>query len=266
LNVYFFDNCSDSQVSDFSQDRGYLFGDGFFTTGLINKGQLRHEEYHYQRLQEAAQRLCFARFQISLLKPELITRISHVEQAVVRITVTRQKNQRGYGFKPDDAINLVIQLSPLPAQVRSTCHLVFSSIPISCNPVLAGIKHLNRLDSVLASQDLTGDNQEALLCQHDNVICGSRSNLFIAYQNQWLTPDLSQAGVKGITRRRLMDLMTQENIAVKETQITQAMLLSCDAAFLTNSLWGIWPVSKIDNKIVATELSENLKLKLKFEA
>jgi 4-amino-4-deoxychorismate lyase len=268
LKFYYSDNRQQQaspQPADLSQDRGYLFGDGFFTTGLIRNGELNHHQLHYQRLQQSAQRLSFASFNLDKLKQALADYIREVKQAAIRITVSRQQETRGYAFKPDDAVNILIQLSPSPELPKQSCHLIFSPTAISYNPSLAGIKHLNRLDSVLASQAITSSNQEVLLCHGDDIICGSRSNLFVYHQDEWLTPCLKQAGVAGITRQRLIGALGKSHTSVREIKITKNMLLNSEAALMTNSLWGIWPVSKVEDKMLATQASENLKLKLKFK-
>lgn len=247
-----------------SQERGALFGDGFFTTGLIENFQLLHVERHQKRLVDSAQQLLFSTFDSDSLFSHLAQIVCQVEKAVVRISVTRSQALRGYAIANSQDCTVTIQLFPWLARPTKNCHAFFAETPPSINPRLAGIKHLNRLDSVLAATEIMSARQEALLCIEESVICGSKSNLFIRVDNSWFTPKLNLAGIEGITKQRLMENMRAEGIIVTEKEITRCEVERAESAFLTNSLLGIWPVSKVEERKLATQFTGRLQSLLNF--
>jgi len=250
------------------RDRGYLFGDGFFTTGIVNNGLLQHPAAHWQRLQESGQTLKFLSIDWPRLIGSLNNRLLSEGDACIRISVSRSQSARGYKIDQRAAIHVSVILSALPQVPSGYCDLFFAETPASSNPLLAGLKHLNRLDSVLAASEINSEqagNQESLLCLDDSVICGSRSNLFMLSKGVWLTPRLDRAGVSGITRNRLIKAMQLHRIPVKEGEISRQQLLDCDAALITNSLLGIWSAQKIQGRLLATQLADDLKYQLNFQ-
>lgn len=264
MDIHFFDNRQRNIEHPLNRDRGFLFGDGFFTTGIVENGILRHREHHFNRLTQAASRLKFGLFDRAEVCSSINAQISKVDSASIRITVSRIQQQRGYGFDCSAPFQVSVQLAALPQVPSKKCQLVFATTPVSTNPCLAGLKHLNRLDNVLAAQEICHPYQESLLCADELVICGSRTNLFIFDGQNWLTPKLDKAGIEGITRQRLLGSLKANNIPVMVSDISREQVIESKAACVTNSLLGIWPVEKIMNKPVATELTENLKSTLNF--
>ncbi|WP_444998545.1 aminodeoxychorismate lyase [Aliikangiella sp. IMCC44359] len=245
-------------------ERGGLFGDGFFTTGLIDSGKLRHQEEHFKRLKNTANKLKFNHFDINEIEKSLYKVTKNLKRAVIRISVERTQASRGYAIAAEHEAKVTILVSPWMDKPSLFCELIISEIPISKNSYLAGLKHLNRLDNVLAASECIKSDQEALLCDGEQVICGSRTNLFIFHDDVWKTPELKQAGIEGITKKRLLALMKDREITCLQTSISKNDLLNCQSAFITNSLVGIWPVSKINDKTLATKLSCALQSELNF--
>ncbi|MET1255568.1 aminodeoxychorismate lyase [Aliikangiella maris] len=249
---------------NFIFDRGRLFGDGFFTTGLIDSGELRHQVEHFERLKLSAEKLGFSDLDFDEIAKFLKKAIRKVAKAVIRISVTRGQTQRGYAIGADQSSNIEIIISPWIDKPSIFCEVFVANTPVSINAYLAGLKHLNRLDSVLAASECKQSNQEALLTFDNRVICGSRSNLFIFQDGCWKTPRLNDAGVSGITRKRILALMAEKQIPCEVEKISLEQLESCQSAFITNCLVGIWPVAKINDKAIATKLSCDLQADLNF--
>jgi 4-amino-4-deoxychorismate lyase len=117
---------------------------------------------------------------------------------------------------------------------------------ISRNPALAGIKHLNRLEQVLARSEWQSEYAEGLMLDEEgNIIEGTMTNLFLCSQGTLLTPDLSRSGVTGIMRAAVLDRAKKMSLPCQVTSITHEMLNSAEEVFLTNSIIGIWPVRRI---------------------
>ncbi|WP_168204150.1 aminodeoxychorismate lyase [Aliikangiella coralliicola] len=264
MEFYLFDNTVNPDDSALNLERGFLFGDGFFTTGLIVQGDFLHLKLHLKRLADSAHKLGFKSFDLAKLKSRLEPLCERSTNACIRITISRRQSQRGYRIPSEEQVTVVIQLSPLPGIPDFDCELLFASTPISVNSFLAGLKHLNRLDNVLAASEVSEVYQESLLCDGETVICGSRTNLFIHQAGQWFTPTLDKAGIHGITRLRLITALRAANIPIEERNLDKKTVLNCEAAFVTNSLLGIWPVCKIENKALATDLVEQLQSQLNF--
>jgi len=247
-----------------SQDRGVLFGDGFFTTGIIEAGRVKHLALHLNRLEESVAHFNFDGFNASELNAEISTIAARIAQATFRITVSRVQSPRGYQVSPDQSCKISILLTPWLAAPAQHCHAFFAQTPISVNPALAGFKHLNRLDSVLAASECQSAEQEAIMTAGEQVICGSKSNLFVYHQQSWITPRLDQAGIRGLTRHRLIEAARLAGINIVEGTVTKNMLESCQAAFLTNSILGIWPISHIGNISLDTQICHDLQSQLNF--
>jgi 4-amino-4-deoxychorismate lyase len=254
-----------SQKPSPDPDRGALYGDGFFTTGLIESGLVCHLDKHLERLLNSAQRLEFTKFTVAPIQDKLVELSRTNGQAVFRVTVSRSQYQRGYAIAHEQSTDVVIHLYPWVAPPPKPCEVFFAQTPISLNTKLAGLKHLNRLDNVLAATECQLPDAEAIMCHNDWVFCGSRSNLFMRESNQWLTPALNEAGIAGITRSRLIDSAKRHGIEIRECQISRRQFERAQAAFVTNSLWGMRPISKIENKPLDIAQSCELKALLSFE-
>lgn len=240
-------------------DRACLFGDGFFTTGIIVNNCFRYQNNHMARLLESAKKLRFDGFSVSGLK-QCIAKISEQNaNASIRISISRRQSQRGYSISKQAQYYCTIHLSELKDAPDVPCELIDATISVSYNKDLAGIKHLNRLDSVLAASEISNKNQEVLMYHDHQVICGSRSNLFVKLNDEWLTPSLDGAGVKGITRQRVLDVFSEKKIKHQITSITREQLAQVSAAFVTNSLIGVWSAKSLNGCTLDVEDSDQLK-------
>lgn len=240
-------------------NRGVMFGDGFFTTATIKSGALVWGEHHYNRLVNSAERLRFNDFDVNSIKKAISNICDAHCDAVIRITIYRHQSERGYAIASNAEAYCEIDLNRLGEVSSDYCELVSASTPISVNPALAGIKHLNRLDSVLAASEVTHSNQERLMWDAQHAIAGSRSNLFIMVQNQWLTPKIVASGINGITRSIIISMLEEQHQTIAISNIDETLLLKATAAFMTNSLIGVWPVSSIDGRALETSHSQRIK-------
>lgn len=245
-----------------SRHRALAYGDGVFETCWAQAGQIRFWSDHQARLEQGAKRLALAwgdddRAQ---LNAELATALAATDARfwVCKILLLRQSPGRGYDFDPQhQRCDRLIQLSPYqPAAWQlDAAALVRSPIPASINPALAGIKHLNRLDSVLARQSARAAGaHEALMALPDGrLVEGSMSNVFIKADGQWQTPPLDQAGVNGIIRRRWLRLGD-----LIEADWHLDNLPNADAMVLGNALIGLVPVASLDGQTLALPSSAEL--------
>jgi 4-amino-4-deoxychorismate lyase len=223
--------------------RDALFGDGFFTTGRLKKGNFLHQSYHFSRLKESAERLQFEKWNPSLLLKTLKTLVHQYEHAVIRIHVYRTQKERSYAFNASSQIECAIFIHQPQTHLPKTGYLSLAQTPISVNPLFAGIKHLNRLDNVLAASECKEMDHEVMMCSGERVISGSRSNLFVYLKGQWITPTLNDCGVKGVIQSVIMQKM--KNTFVFKT-LLKTDLTQITSAFISNSLMGIRPIRYIE--------------------
>ncbi len=238
-------------------DRGLQYGDGLFTTIAIQQGQALFWEAHMQRLQSGCQRLNLVPPNLSLLQHEsqfLLDKLAQtsVNDAVLKILITRGQGGRGYCPPQRRHNTRILSLYPWPEYPLAYWHAGIETIlcrtQLAINPSLAGIKHLNRLENVLASHECAQHNvAEGILCDsHGMPVCGTKSNLFLRCGENLITPALDHCGVAGVLRDVIIRLAGELGIKVMLGTVGRAQLLAANEVFLTNSIIGLWPVKKID--------------------
>lgn len=233
-------------------DRGLQYGDGLFETILLRAGKPRFLEAHLARLELGCQRL---RIPFDAM-PELRSEIVSVSQrapalAILKIIVTRGSSLRR-GYAPDAAAKprrlvSLWETTPLTAAQREGVMLVLSSVTATEQPLLAGIKHLNRLENVLAAQEAHGAQAfDALLRTADGrLVSGAMSNLFLVKQGALRTPPVDRAGVAGVLRGVVLRECAALRIDADERLLTHEDLAAADDAFITNARIGVVPVTRV---------------------
>jgi 4-amino-4-deoxychorismate lyase len=231
-----------------ARDRGIHYGDGVFETMAVQHGEPLCLDRHLARLERGCRRLAIpVPGRLGLLQ-EIGEMCSGVEQGVLKVIVTRGEGGRGYTPAQGSPTRVLIPY-PWPVYpahywqdgiVACVCH-----VRLGRNPWLAGIKHLNRLEQVLARRECDDARvPEGLMLDAEGwVIEGTTSNLFIVKGGQLRTPQLSHCGVEGTIRGLVIDLVrAQDWLPVSVAGILLPEVLRADEVFLCNSIFGIWPV------------------------
>jgi len=233
-------------------DRSLHYGDGVFETVAVQDGRLELWSAHLRRLQGGCERLGFPAPDPELLTGEAAGLAQTRERAVLKIIVSRGSGGRGYRPPGDPSPTRILSLHPWPEWpdgYRSQgIQARICATPLGRNPRLAGIKHLNRLEQVLARSEWRDpDIAEGVMLDTEGLLIeGTMSNLFMVRNGTLLTPDLSRCGVAGIMRGMVMDVARQQNVCCVTGHFTVRDLAAADEVFLTNSIIGIWPVCRID--------------------
>jgi 4-amino-4-deoxychorismate lyase len=233
-------------------DRGLQYGDGLFETIACRHGQLELFDLHLARLQLGCQRLNIATDFWPDLTAQLQQLSNHSNQnLIIKVIVTRGVGGRGYRAATDSKPSWIISTHPYPDYPEQnsqgiTARLCEQTVAESKN--LAGLKHLNRLEQVLARNEWSDLKiAEGLMFNlRDELIEGTMSNVFAVLDNSLLTPDLSLAGVAGVMREHVIATAKKLGIRVKQTVIRKQQLAEFDELFVTNSIIKIWPVIKLD--------------------
>jgi 4-amino-4-deoxychorismate lyase len=232
-------------------ERAIVYGDGLFETVLIVDGTPPLWHYHKQRLQVSLLRLGI-KADITVIEQQVFSLATRTQNALLRIVVARSGGQRGYDPRSVSGCVFTIDNFALPAYTKTllesgvALHLCRYVLPR--NPVLAGIKHINRLDQVMAASEWNRQcEQEGLLLDDTGaVIEGTMSNVFIITNGMLQTPLLNDCGVAGVMRDYIINTLAPElSLAVTVRRLTLNDILASDECFLCNSVFGIWPVSKI---------------------
>lgn len=253
-----------------AQDRGLLYGDGVWETIAVRKGLPQLIEWHVERLLWGIQALAIKGLEVDLLQAE-IQQIctSNYEYAVLKIIITRGLGLRGYNPNACATPTRILQLTPTlpyPSTYASQgIRLALCQTRLAHQPRLAGFKHLNRLEQVIARAEVGTDYQEGLLLNYeDQVIEGTMSNLFvITHDNQVYTPDLTNCGIAGVMRRFIIQALADFGIACHIRPLNLAEIRSAQTLFITNSLIGLWPVQEFMGHIYEiAPLVKSLQLKV----
>lgn len=236
------------------RDRGLLYGDGVFRTLRVCDGQPQHWPLHYKKLKINCAALGIACPDYACLSAELAGLAAENPDAVFKVIVTRGQSVRGYAPPPDATPSHIWDVAPLPdypsGYEKQGVTVSLCELRLGHQPVLAGIKHLNRLENVLAAAELSGtDAVEGLLLDADGfVIEGTRSNLFLISQGRLITPDLSRCGVAGVQRDRVMAYAATIGMPIEVRNVELAELFCADELFLTNSVFGLWSIAQLEQQ------------------
>lgn len=235
-------------------DRGFQYGDGLFETLRVTAGRPQQWERHYQRLRRGCERLALPLPQRDLLERELELACHDVASGTLKIILTRGRGPRGYAPPDEVRVTRVVAVSEPPsyppARQRDGIVLTVCRTPLGLNPALAGIKHLNRLEQVLARAEWNDPaiDEGIMLDTQGRVIAGTMSNLFCVRDGCLTTPDLSQCGVEGVTRARVLDAAAAAGQPAEVRQLWLEDVRRADEVFVCNSLMGIWPVRRLDDR------------------
>ena len=238
-------------------DRGLDFGDGLFETFLLAQGRLLYPERHLHRLENGLKVLDFPKClrtvedRLQSVLKEL--NFDDLQQAALRLTVSRGSGPRGYAPPTDSRPRIIIVVTPRAQNWREQplpANLAVAEIRWGSQPQLAGTKHLNRLEQVLAAGECAraGCDEMLMLDQEGRVVSVVSGNLFVVTGGRIITPSLETCGIRG-TRRQLVieDWAPALGMHVEERAIDMAELRGADELFYTNSLLGLRPVAALES-------------------
>lgn len=241
--------------ADWMLDRGLHYGDGLFETMWLRAGGLRFANLHAARLAEGCRRLQIRCDAYALVQQAQV--LLGPGEAMVKLLVTRGiATARGYAPSGNErARTLLLRYEappPEPAQTPET-HATLLSLQLGENPLLAGLKHLNRLELVLARAQMQGSSAfEGILCSSSGLLaCGTMSNLFLVQDNCLLTPRVDRCGIAGIARAVVLREAAALGLTTRECDLAPAQLQQADELFFTNVRWGVRPVTHIDGRALA---------------
>lgn len=255
-------------------DRGLLYGDSLYETVAVMDGKELMLDAHIERLKEGVSLLGFS-INIDVLYQDFESMLEQCQSRgkfVVRITLTRGEQSRGYQPIEGQAITRILSLHEWPNYPTDLydrgMSIGHSHVKYAQQPLLAGIKHGNRLEQVLAAQSVqSGFDDVLMLDTQNNVISTSKGNIFIQLSNEWLTPDLVRCGINGIVRSQLIEYFDNAGIRCKVADISFDELNdrkeNITAALCCNSIMGVMPISHLlSQNINSIQISQKLRNEL----
>jgi 4-amino-4-deoxychorismate lyase len=229
-------------------DRGLAYGDGLFESIRLVDAVAPLWSRHMRRLVESCERLRIPAPDTMQLWSEVLEVTRDMPHSVVRITVTRGIGERGYAL-PAAPQPMRMVAAFAPPQVADSAYVQgvrmrVCDIRLAEQPLLAGMKHLNRLEQVLARAEWSDPAiAEGVLCDsHGRVISATMANLFAVVDGMLLTPALDRCGVAGVARAEVLAAFPQTQVGA----LTLDALLGASEVFLSSSVRGILPVRSLD--------------------
>jgi 4-amino-4-deoxychorismate lyase len=250
-------------------ERGLHYGDGLFETIACLEGEPRFLDLHLERLAEGCARLRLAG-PIAVIGREVRELAAGSERAVVKVIVTRgEARARGYGATGRERPTCITLRYAWPAESASAAghgvRVRLASVCLGENPALAGLKHCNRLEQVLARGEWSDpDILDALMFSSSGaLISGTMSNVFLGLEGKLLTPRLDRCGVAGVMRRVVLTAAAAAGICAEERRLGREELAQADELFLTNTLMGLRAVREIEGRTIAVgPLTQRLEARL----
>ncbi len=240
-------------------DRGLHFGDGLFETIACRLGRPRFLSLHLERLTEGCRRLRIDHGDVTVIRREVEAAASDAQNSLIKLIVTRGPAvARGYGISGQESATRVLLRYPWPQEDTSSrrdgVRVQIASLRLGENPALAGMKHLNRLEQVLARSEVpAAEAAEVILFSGSgHLVSGTMSNVFVVRTGKLITPRIDRCGVAGVMRRVVMRAATKAGLAVEEGILSGSDLENVAEIFLTNARIGIWPVRTLGTRTLAT--------------
>ena len=233
-------------------DRGLDFGDGLFETLLLHNGNPVYLDLHMARLAQGLETLAIPDC-LALAQQQVEQVCGAIGEewrwAALRLSVIRSPGPRGYAPAPNLPPRILIHVTPLDrdcAKMSSAATLNLANIRLSTQPALARIKHMNRLEQVVAATQAQAENvdESFLLDQVGNLVSVTAGNVFLLYQGELLTPVLDNCGVAGTRRRMIIEKWAPSmGLEVREARLTLEHIANAEEVFYSNSLHTVRPVS-----------------------
>jgi 4-amino-4-deoxychorismate lyase len=232
-----------------ARDRGLNYGDGLFETMRLHQGRVWLLQRHLARLRHGCGRLALPYPGDSAIEQDLAQLLaSGQEEGIVRIVLTRGDAGRGYAPPPGAAGRRIVALHPLPPPGPAAMTVGICKTPLGFSTALGGLKHLGRLEQVLAAAEVAAAGWDEGLMLNDAglVVEATRHNLFFMRDGQLLTPPVAGCGVAGVMRALILETLAQHNMPGGEAPLRYDELHEIDDMFLCNAVAGVQTIKQVE--------------------
>ena len=238
-------------------DRGLHFGDGLFETIACLKGRARFLTLHLERLRRGCASLGIDFRQWDPLRAEIELMAAEATAAIIKLILTRgPATARGYAARGDEVATRILLRQPWPQEDPALAidgiRTRTAVLRLGENPQLAGMKHLNRLEQVLARGEWRDPaiHEALMFSSSGRLISGTMTNVFLVRDGQLLTPRVDRCGVQGVMRRVVMREARGAGLSMQEADLFQQDLDAAAEVFVTNARVGIRPVWQLDERVL----------------
>ncbi len=264
--VILIDGKKQSKASIFN--RNTQFGDGLFETCLVENKKLLFWSNHFERMKLGCDRLKISMIDETLWLSDIKKAFSlmKIDNCIVKLVLSRGESLRGYSYKDNIRPIRITIVSELKKNNQDKgFSLEFCNSGYNSNPKLAGIKHCNRLEQVIARAGIKVDDG-IMLDENENVVSVTQGNIFCIQGNRLITPNLDKCGIEGTRRAVILKIAVDLGFDINIKNLSVAELLRSDEVFISNSIQGVGPVNQIEDFVYSkhkiTEIiSETLKEK-----
>ena len=264
--VILIDGKKQSKASIFN--RNTQFGDGLFETCLVENKKLLFWSNHLERMRLGCDRLKISMIDETLWLSDIRKAFSlmKIDNCIVKLVLSRGESLRGYSYKDNIRPIRITIVSELKKNNQDKgFSLEFCNSGYNSNPKLAGIKHCNRLEQVIARAGIKVDDG-IMLDENENVVSVTQGNIFCIQGNRLITPNLDKCGIEGTRRAVILKIAVDLGFDINIKNLSVAELLRSDEVFISNSIQGVGPVNQIEDFVYSkhkiTEIiSETLKEK-----
>ena len=225
-----------------ADDRGLAYGDGLFETMRVHRGAIPWWSEHWSRLSLGADRLGIPLPEEARVREEVASLFADFGDGVLKLLVTRGAGERGYAPPAEPVPTWIVSRHGLPTRPGRGLRLHVCATRLASQPALAGIKHCNRLEQVLARAEAerAGADEGLLLDFAGNAVGATAANLFAFSNGRWITPAIVACGIAGVCRAKLLS-----SLDAVERMPMLAEVEAADAVFLCNAVRGILPVARL---------------------
>jgi 4-amino-4-deoxychorismate lyase len=230
-----------------ADDRGLQYGDGLFETMAAAGGRIRHLALHLARLEDGCRRLRIPMPSAGLLSDECDRVLEGLGTGTVKLTITRGPGPRGYRPPAEPSVTRIVVSSA--ARPRNDAPMVvrLCETRLGLNPLLAGLKHLNRLEQVMACAewDDPAIGEGLMLSSDGRLVCATAANVFLVEAGRLVTPAIRDCGVAGVMRQVVLAAAADSGLTAVIEDVHPDRLATADEVFVTNAVVGIRPVAEL---------------------
>ena len=249
----------EARVSIF--DSGFSLGDGIWEGLRLVQGRLISLEAHLNRLFEGAKAIALnigmTRGQVEQALFETLSRNGMTDGAHLRLMITRgvkrTPNQDPRFVIGGATVVIVAEYkTPKPETKLRGLSLLTSTFRTSSPDVfdlhLNSHSRLNLIQALLQAINMGAD--EALMLDPNGFVASCNSTNFFIVRNGELWTSKGLYSFKGITQKNVADAWRVSGQVVRECDFTLAQVYSAQEAFVTGTLGGITPVTRIDGRVI----------------
>lgn len=239
-------------------DRACQYGDGLFETLTVLDSVACQLHRHLARLFRGCDRLQLPLPDEVRLLEEIEQITSGCEKGVLKIILSAGESGRGYARPSPCRPTRILKLTGWPQSSlynsARDLEVMRCKTPLGSQPLLAGIKHLNRLEQVLARNELTEAFDEGLMFDAEGrPVSGIMSNLYLHSDQHWLIPAIDQAGIAGIVREIFLEQAAEQGVSYEVRPVSDSELLAADSLYMSNSLLGMRQIQRLDDHRFAAQ-------------